>query len=1181
MATFTGQLISATYDAILKTVDNDPIGAAAKQITDGLGNVTPLYISTTQIGIGITPTEVLHVSGNIKATGTLTIDSDATIDGNISFDSLTGIGIAVTINKFVSQADGIASNDNDSTLPTSAAVKDYVDTGNVGQVTGSGIGGKLPIWTGFGASTALSDSAITEESTRFVLTKDIFINEGIPTLTLSDSNSAGSATLGDIIWQDSTASQRAILSLNTDILAITSKQGGITLGTNSTTALTIDGSQNATFASDLTVSSELVLGGAIDQNGTANNSFTGNLSINNATNPYVSITDSTNSSNITLQALDSSTKLDFNTALNFEYGNSIVQRIESTGVIITGTLRVSDTLIVNKAATAAVEIAQFKVDGTGGTSGNLSYVSILPGSDNFATQLRLHTNNTGNNYQSISNISGGLELATNDGNPMYFKTDSVTRLTISNTGNATFTGTISGVGILSDGSTAVTQSAADASTKVATTAYADAAATAVPIGDYLPLAGGTLTGGLTGTSATFSSNIFMSTNGSVLRNTGGSLQLQSDSSSIILRSNNVTALTLDTSQNATFAGSVGVGVTPSAKLHIQNNTVSEPLALFQTITSGDASVRIEGIGGETYLEIASTHPSSGDTSNSWGIGMDDNTSLSFGWGANNTFNKSQYLVISDTGNSTFAGNVGINTASTAAILTVTGAVADDWAGRFENTSTDGFGVLAKINSTSSGDIILEARTGSTSVFKVTGDSNSTFAGNVGIGYAVQTNIKTYVYDNSADYGLVVQQDGAGIPFQVSSAGNLRMIVANNGNVGISTDSPNANLDILNGTTGASLKLSATATAYWQLQRDSTTGNLNISDDALGNVMSFDQLTGNVGISTDSPDAKLEISDAANDNLRIGTRGGNINIFSVNDSGATAPLRLEASDFQFINGNATFAGTIYASNNNPAYSFASDTNTGMSRTGTHQIGFINQGNTSLTLDALSRATFSTSVGIGVVPSQKLEINGAAKWFGATSTDFSQTGGQIDYYDTGRQFRFNSYKPDSTGAGIVFNTGGTTSYGERMIITSGGDVGIGVAPATGVRLNIAGGVIRNIDTYNNTTANAANLVVSSGGTFERSTSSLKYKTDVRDYDKGLNEVMQLQPKYYKGKDDGDTQFAGLIAEDVHNLGLTEFVQYADDGTPDALAYTHMVALLVKSIQELKAEVDLLKSNKCNCK
>ena len=67
MATFTGQLISATYDAIIKTIDNDAIGSTAKQLTDGLGNVTPLYVSNTQIGIGITPTEALDVSGNIKA----------------------------------------------------------------------------------------------------------------------------------------------------------------------------------------------------------------------------------------------------------------------------------------------------------------------------------------------------------------------------------------------------------------------------------------------------------------------------------------------------------------------------------------------------------------------------------------------------------------------------------------------------------------------------------------------------------------------------------------------------------------------------------------------------------------------------------------------------------------------------------------------------------------------------------------------------------------------------------------------------------------------------------------------------------------------------------------------------------------------------------------------------------
>ncbi len=56
---------------------------------------------------------------------------------------------------------------------------------------------------------------------------------------------------------------------------------------------------------------------------------------------------------------------------------------------------------------------------------------------------------------------------------------------------------------------------------------------------------------------------------------------------------------------------------------------------------------------------------------------------------------------------------------------------------------------------------------------------------------------------------------------------------------------------------------------------------------------------------------LKISDSTNDNVRIGTRGGNINIHSTNDAGANAPLRLEASQFNFITGNATFAGDVTA------------------------------------------------------------------------------------------------------------------------------------------------------------------------------------------------------------------------------------------------------------------------------
>jgi hypothetical protein len=112
------------------------------------------------------------------------------------------------------------------------------------------------------------------------------------------------------------------------------------------------------------------------------------------------------------------------------------------------------------------------------------------------------------------------------------------------------------------------------------------------------------------------------------------------------------------------------------------------------------------------------------------------------------------------------------------------------------------------------------------------------------------------------------------------------------------------------------------------------------------------------------------------------------------------------------------------------------------------------------------------------------------------------------------------------------------------------------------------------YNNTTASAANMVVTSAGDLQRSTSSLKYKKNVQDATHGLADVLKLRAVTYEGKAETDVgkTFGGLIAEEVHDAGLTEFVQYAEDGTPDALAYGNMVSLCIKSIQELKALVDL---------
>ena len=127
-----------------------------------------------------------------------------------------------------------------------------------------------------------------------------------------------------------------------------------------------------------------------------------------------------------------------------------------------------------------------------------------------------------------------------------------------------------------------------------------------------------------------------------------------------------------------------------------------------------------------------------------------------------------------------------------------------------------------------------------------------------------------------------------------------------------------------------------------------------------------------------------------------------------------------------------------------------------------------------------------------------------------------------------------------------------------------------------LYILDGAFRAPDVYASTTGTAANMVMSSSsGILQRSTSSLRYKNSVTDAPYGLAEVMQLRPVTYKGNNDGDTVFGGFIAEEVHAVGLTQFVQYDDQNRPDAIGYGNMVSLLTKAIQEQQAMIEDLKA------
>jgi hypothetical protein len=229
--------------------------------------------------------------------------------------------------------------------------------------------------------------------------------------------------------------------------------------------------------------------------------------------------------------------------------------------------------------------------------------------------------------------------------------------------------------------------------------------------------------------------------------------------------------------------------------------------------------------------------------------------------------------------------------------------------------------------------------------------------------------------------------------------------------------------------------------------------------------------------------------------------------------------------------------------------------------------------------------SGNVGIGTSsPSYKLDVAGSVAI--KTNDDFyrgtSVAGSSIRLLGLAADDNVYVGSIDSlTGSNTIFRTNGS----ERMRINSGGGISIGTTTASlsnGIllpingTLNTNGGTLFSTSIANSTTGSGANMFVNStNGAIQRSTSSIKYKTNIQDATHGLNDVLKLRSVTYKGINDGEIIFGGLIAEEVHEAGLTEFVQYAEDGSPDALAYGQMVALAFKAIQEQQAIITDLKA------
>lgn len=117
-------------------------------------SVTAAKLASDVAGTGLTSTNGVL---SVNATGASGLQDGAVSTVKLADDAVTLAKIADAV--FVTELEGIASNDNDTTLPTSAAVKDYVDT-EVGAITDNDT---------LGALTATDGGFVVGDGTNFVI----------------------------------------------------------------------------------------------------------------------------------------------------------------------------------------------------------------------------------------------------------------------------------------------------------------------------------------------------------------------------------------------------------------------------------------------------------------------------------------------------------------------------------------------------------------------------------------------------------------------------------------------------------------------------------------------------------------------------------------------------------------------------------------------------------------------------------------------------------------------------------------------------------------------------------------------------------------------------------------------------------------------------------------------------
>jgi hypothetical protein len=211
-------------------------------------------------------------------------------------------------------------------------------------------------------------------------------------------------------------------------------------------------------------------------------------------------------------------------------------------------------------------------------------------------------------------------------------------------------------------------------------------------------------------------------------------------------------------------------------------------------------------------------------------------------------------------------------------------------------------------------------------------------------------------------------------------------------------------------------------------------------------------------------------------------------------------------------------------------------------------------TAMTLNA------SKQLGVGVVPSTPFHLKASDPIFRMEDSDGSSSiYGEITTNAGGTMF----IKADPGNAGAGSSVQIAVDAGTKLILGSSNETKF---PDAG------------------TTGSAANAFLDSGASNNllRSTSSLRYKTKIRDIELDTSKIFDLRPVTYKSKAkcDKGKEYFGLVAEEVAKI-YPDMIHWAPEKmvvknstseklVPDGIAYDRLAILMLCELKKLRQQL-----------